>query len=1316
MIYAIKSRLEEAARQQRRLRFWRTFAAWFFGAALAGFALRALPPGGPLLVWFAVPLLLAGLGWLITVLRQRTPTDLHHLARELEARYPELEGRLLTSIQLDPAERGLNYLELRVAQETLRHARQADWSLVVPPRQLQFAQWAGLASVALLLAALWTLRPGPAATREVVRSAVSEPSIEPGDVTLERGSSLIVLARFPERDLPAGVEVVLNPGESEPRRISLAKTLNDPVFGGSIASVECNFTYQVEYASRRSREFKVTVFEHPRLERANVDVDYPAYTGLPQKRIENTKRVSAVEGSRLRLEFLLNKPVQSGQLVALGTDAEPLTLELGSNQPPAAFSSLVLTTNRTYELRLIDADGRTNKNPERLVVEALPNRPPELRLTAPKGDVRPSPLEEVPFAGTVWDDFGVEAYGIAYAMAGRELQFVELGGRVPNPEKRTFEYLLRLEDLQLAPDQLVSYFVWADDIGPEGERRRSTGDLFFAEVRPFEELFREATGGMEAGASGQEGQGGEQGGPADRLAETQKQIINATWNLQRARGLAPQIRSAPTPETPAESEPQSRALPQALPAGLPDLRWAPTQPVFGQVRRGPDGRGGPSTSGVSQVRDFGNDLGTVREAQEQLLSQARQALERTEDPRVSTLLREVVHAMTRAQTALEAAGKSPEQLGDALAAQQAAYEAILKLQEHEYQVGRQQRGNAGQAGSARQRQMQMQQDQMDLAQSENRYETQRQAERPRTSEQKENLLTMNRLEELARRQQDLNQQFRDLQLELQQAQTEAARAEALRRLKKLQEEQQELLNDLDELRQRMDRPENQSRMAEQRQQLEQTRQEVQRAADAASQGSPSQALAAGTRAQRQMQDLRDELRQANSSQFAEDLREMRNAARELSRGQEDLLQRMDQEQQPQRRTLAPGPEREDLLRRLAEQRQQLTNLVSQALEISQDAETSEPLLAREMYDAVRQFSQETSREVQDAQNQLLNRGMMTRGLLDQLRDPSVEPGAKLLDIATEMLKQDFAPPAREAVQRARPGIENFRKGIEQAADRVLGSDTEALRFAEQELDALSRQLEREAAAGQGTGSQTNLLAGTAPGGAGTNGAPEVDLDALSTPGETAEAGERANSNESGNPSGERTEVAGNEPRGSTAPSETPGSPGAQNQGGEGNAQRRSPSERTGGLTSLSSSAGGGGEGGDLSGSLRRSLDAFLENRAALAGPLTGEDFAAWSERLRDVEDMIEDPALRNEVAAARERAREMRQAYKRELRKPDWAVVRLQLIEPLAEVRRSILEELARRDPRETLAPIDRDPVPTRYSDLVKRYYENLGKGTSESR
>jgi hypothetical protein len=109
-------------------------------------------------------------------------------------------------------------------------------------------------------------------------------------------------------------------------------------------------------------------------------------------------------------------------------------------------------------------------------------------------------------------------------------------------------------------------------------------------------------------------------------------------------------------------------------------------------------------------------------------------------------------------------------------------------------------------------------------------------------------------------------------------------------------------------------------------------------------------------------------------------------------------------------------------------------------------------------------------------------------------------------------------------------------------------------------------------------------------------------------------------------------------------------------------------------------------------------------------PFTGDGFVPWSERLRNVESIVEEPALRNQLANVREQARRVRQEYKAERKKPDWAVVRLQIVQPLVEVRERIAEELARRESREALVPLDRDPVPSRFSDLVRTYYEQLGR------
>jgi hypothetical protein len=160
-------------------------------------------------------------------------------------------------------------------------------------------------------------------------------------------------------------------------------------------------------------------------------------------------------------------------------------------------------------------------------------------------------------------------------------------------------------------------------------------------------------------------------------------------------------------------------------------------------------------------------------------------------------------------------------------------------------------------------------------------------------------------------------------------------------------------------------------------------------------------------------------------------------------------------------------------------------------------------------------------------------------------------------------------------------------------------------------------------------------------------------------------------------------------------------------------QRTRNGRRGGGQQAANGGArdGGGGNYGGYGGDWANVVDQMLNRDSDVwRGPLTGEDFVPWSDGLRNVEEMIEIPALRNDVAVARDRARVIRQDYKRTGKSPDWAVVQLQVVKPLVEVRDRISEELARRESQEALVPLDRDPVPSRYSELVRKYYEELGK------
>ncbi len=790
--------------------------------------------------------------------------------------------------------------------------------------------------------------------------------------------------------------------------------------------------------------------------------------------------------------------------------------------------------------------------------------------------------------------------------------------------------------------------------------------------------------------------------------------------------------------------------------------------------------------------NFQADAAVLIESQEKVLEMAKELAEKSENPRAQAAMAEVLKQMERALKLLEEAKGEPKKLESAVAAQQASYQALLKLAEREFKVN-EKKGGKGSKGGEQGRQGQL--DQLELKMNQNRYEQQKQAqaEAKQSPEQKENLQFMSRLRELAQRQGDLNERLKELQTALQEAKSEQEKEEIRRRLKRLQEEQKQMLAELDELKQRAEKPENQQRMADTKQKLDQSRDAAQKAAEQMDKGNVSQALASGTRAQRDLQEMRDDLRKKNANQFAEDMKQLRQEARDIAQKQEELGKQLTATpQQNKKKSLTEPDAKSELPKELAEQNKRVASLVDCATQIAEQSENAEPLLHRQLYDTVRKQAQSEAQNLKETKNELIQRGKMTRGLYELLEKASEQGGTKALDIASELAKNGMNAPASAVEQRARVGLEEMRKGVERAAESVLGDEAEALKQAAKTLDSLARQLERELARGeakqgekggepkaggqpgdakgksgqqaQGEGKQPGKQAGKQGEGKagqdskdGKQGEPQAGAE----PGDGKEPGDKAGKQGSkagqdgtqskgkegskdgkGGKQGEGKQGEGKEGGKSGQGGQQPG--GKDGKDGKGGKQGEQPGEGQGKGGGSGQQPGGeqpgqpdgkqanagqrgakdgspngnqrsgnnqrGGDRGGFEGILPAGV--IAERGGEQAGPITSErGYADFSDRLRDVEEMVDSSELRNQLQTVRERLRAERVEFKRTGLEPTkWDLVRIQVMKPLVEVRQRIEEELAKRDNREAMVPIDRDPVPGRFSELVRKYYENLGK------
>ena len=351
-------------------------------------------------------------------------SDPRPIATKIEEKFPSLNQRLLTAISQGEAADGkpLGYLQTRVIREARDHSRKHRWADALPASELWTSRVAGWGAAGLLVCVLGMLANAAPITNQNGIANITEDErfqvqVEPGDAEIERGTSLAITARFAE-DAPDEAELVCTSinkdGEETVRRINMTQNLDDPIVGGFIASVDAKFTYQIVTEEWTSEEFNVDVFEFPSLVRSDADLDYPEYTGLDDKLVEDTVRISAVEGTKVKWLCFLNKPVESGELI--DKDGTRIKLVKDDTVPGALSTEFDLRETKRLTLELIDDAGRKNKYPPELIARVLPNLPPKLKLTNAK-DSSVSPLEELPVGVEVRDDFGIAQVGLSYRFA-----------------------------------------------------------------------------------------------------------------------------------------------------------------------------------------------------------------------------------------------------------------------------------------------------------------------------------------------------------------------------------------------------------------------------------------------------------------------------------------------------------------------------------------------------------------------------------------------------------------------------------------------------------------------------------------------------------------------------------------------------------------------------------------------------------------------------------------------------------------------------------------------------------------------------------
>ena len=713
----------------------------------------------------------------------------------------------------------------------------------------------------------------------------------PGDVRMPAGRPLTIrasvraggklLTRFtPRLTVEAG-------GEAR----TVAMTPDGGGFLFAFESIDRSFRYRVTAGSRRSKDYTLTALVGARVARIDLRYDYPSFANLPPREERNAGDIYAPAGTKVRVRVHTDKPIASGQMMFAESAAGSKERGSGVLRPigdQVLEGELLLSRDDSYRVRLTDQDGLDSSGDTEYFLRVMDDRPPDVRILRPAADQQITPLEEVAIEARAEDDYGISRFELVYAVAGREPKVVPFASTDGNAAARAGVHTLAAEDLGVQPGDVITYYARARDIGRGKRPTETRSDIFFLEVRPFSEEF------VLAQSQAMSGMASEQ---IETLVAAQKEIINATWNIERrAASGAGRSASDVTAIAAAQAELRSRAEQMASRTGR--------------------GRG---------VIRFPQQLTPPRQAP------GGQSLRQAQGRPQSDPVGAAISAMTRAIGQLEG-----QRTGEALPHEMAALQGLLQAQAEvrRREVAQQAGASMGALGRQGQDLSALFDKELQRQQRTN-YETRSQSDT--RADRQEGESALDKIRDLAQRQEELARRQREL------ANTAPAAEEMKRQLEKLTREQEALRQQTEELARQMGQQTSQPQRGEGPQQgqagggaVRDASEQMRSAAGELQRQSPSTAAERGERAAAELRRLEQQMRRDNpeaqrqaagearleAQQIADEQRRIaseaarlakgtdaanRDAWRRLSGEKETLADRVDALQRAAERLSAEGP-------------------------------------------------------------------------------------------------------------------------------------------------------------------------------------------------------------------------------------------------------------------------------------------------------------------------------------------------------------------------------------------------------------------------
>jgi hypothetical protein len=239
----------------------------------------------------------------------------------------------------------------------------------------------------------------------------------------------------------------------------------------------------------KSDKYSIKVVKAPYVKNLKLIYNYPYYTALKPKVVEENGNIEAVEKTLVKIIGTANNLLKSGEIIF--KTGRKINLNINENKFEAG---IFVISDDEYFIKLKDIYGNTNSNSVKYHIISIKDKPPTVEIVRPGVDIELKDNFIIPIEISAQDDYAVNNLWLYYKI---HKKYIETEPKLENIEFKSallpevkINYNWDLNKLKISPGDYIEYYACAWDGYKPSDSHLAFSQKYFIKFPTITEMYQ----------------------------------------------------------------------------------------------------------------------------------------------------------------------------------------------------------------------------------------------------------------------------------------------------------------------------------------------------------------------------------------------------------------------------------------------------------------------------------------------------------------------------------------------------------------------------------------------------------------------------------------------------------------------------------------------------------------------------------------------------------------------------------------------------------------------------------------------------------